>query len=684
MAPIPWCLFVMDPEHKKYILENINHRSIKDIAQDLGLKERKIRKFLEREKQKKRQVSSREMTKRPVKRGTILVSIILIISLGFAVYGNSLRGQFIRDDGPLVKDNLYIKNYSNIPKIFTENIGAGGGEKWNSYRPLQMLSYMMDYSLWKLNVTGYHLTNTLLHILVALSIYWLINILYGDNLLSLFTSVFFVAHPIHTEAVAYISGRADPLALLFMLICLILYIKNLDSKNMGLSLLILLTYVLALFSREHSLILPVLLALYHFTFKKKLNIKIFISILIISLVYILLRVTVLRAIHANIVYPTTLLERIPGLFVAITNYLKLMLLPFSLHAEYGDKLFNFGHPEAMFGIVILFLLIIYTLRMRNTNKLVFFSLSWFFITLLPQSNLYPINAYMAEHWLYIPSIGLFLILAKGLSYLYRRKEFQIITIVIAVGLLAFYSYLTIRQNNDYWKEPIAFYERTLKYVTDNWRVPYNLANIYMDMGKYERAVALYEKAIEVNPKSVDAYNNLAAIYLKIGREEGLIDLLKKAIEINPRYVNAYNNLGIAYTRLGKMEEAISSFKKAIEIDPTRAEAYNNLGIAYVDIGKNEEAIEPIKKAIEINPKYADAYSNLGRAYINIGDRAKAIGSYKKAIEINPDLVMAHNNLAVAYYDEKQYALAIEHCDRAIELGYKVHPEFLKLLEPYRK
>ncbi|GAF76422.1 unnamed protein product, partial [marine sediment metagenome] len=151
-----------------------------------------------------------------LKNPTIL-AIVLIIILGFVVYSNSLNGKFIWDDEYLIKNNVYIRSFSYLPKIFSEDIGTGAEKKYYFYRPLQMITYMIDYSLWKLNVRGYHLTNTLLHILAALTIYWLINILFGDRPLSLFASLFFVAHPIHTEAVAYISGRADPLALLFML-----------------------------------------------------------------------------------------------------------------------------------------------------------------------------------------------------------------------------------------------------------------------------------------------------------------------------------------------------------------------------------------------------------------------------------------------------------------------------------
>ena len=643
---------LMKPEHKKYILKNLNKASIKQIARELKLKERKIKKFLER--QKKKPANSKKEAKGPRKRAVLVISIALIIILGFVVYGNSLDGKFVWDDEALVKNNIYIKNWHSIANLFTKDvgmhIGADAGMKYNLYRPLQMLTYMCDYSFWKLNVTGYHLTNILLHIFTALAIYWLINILFGNRSLSLLTSVLFLVHPIHTEAVSYISGRADPLSLLLMLLSFIFYIKYLDRKKTSFYIPALLSYGLALLSRENSLILPVLFLLYHYSFKKKLRISPSLPIIGISALYLLLRLKISAQLTSGdfISSTTTLFQRIPGFFAAITEYIKLLLLPFNLHMEYGNKLFSFTDLRVLLGIAILTFLLIYAFRKRNQNNLIFFSVSWFIISLLPAANLYPINAYMAEHWLYLPSVGFFLILAYSLNSLYRIKHFKILSIGVITVLVVFYSYLTIKQNGC-WREPILFYERTLKYAPDSPRVHFNLGNLYRDIGKKDEAIALYKQAIKLNPNYADAYTNFGKLCGDIGRHQEEISAYKKAIEINPYHPTAYNNLGAAYYDMGKFEEAIAAYKKAIELNPNYAEMHYNLGIAYADMGKYEEAI----------------------------------AVYKKALGLNPDYAPSHGKLAIAYYRKKQYDLAIRHCDRAIELGYKVDPEFLKFLKLYR-
>ncbi|MFC1509724.1 tetratricopeptide repeat protein [Candidatus Omnitrophota bacterium] len=587
--------------------------------------------------------------KKSIQKKSLLIAITLILSLGLAVYANSLDGKFIWDDEFLVEKNEYIKDSSNITKVFTENITVLGQRKWHFYRPLQILSYMVDYSFWKLDVRGYHLTNILLHILVALGIYWLISILFGDRLLSFFTSIFFIAHPIHAGPVSYISARANSMVAFFILLTIIFYIKSLHTKKPTMFFSMILSYIACLLSRELALILPAILLLYHYIFKKKIRPKEFLSILAITFVYILLRLTVLKAFLVHPAISTTLFERLPGFFVAITSYIRLLILPINLHMEYGMKLFSLTDPRVTIGLILLVLPLIYGFRKEKSNNLMLFSVLWFFIVLLPVSNLYPVNAYMSEGWLYVPSIGFFLLLAKGLSSLYRTEKLRILAIVLTIALLSFYSGRTIKENT-YWKEPIAFYERILKYAPDSSRAHYNLGKIYYDIGNKEKAISAY----------------------------------KKAIEINPYHAKAYNNLGGAYYHLGKIKEAIPVLEKAIKLNPDYVKAYSNLASAYYSTGKKEESIAMFKKAIEINPGYIDAYYNLGVAYKNIGDNEEAIATYKKLLEINPNYVEAYFDLSVIYFHEKQYGLAIKYCDRIIKLGFKVSPEFLENLRPYRK
>ena len=674
----------MKPEHKKYILENIKKKSISQIAQELNLKDRKIKKFLEKEKERKNETQLfLKAQPEAVKKWVAITTLALIAIIGFSLYYNSLDGEFIWDDRHLIQDNIFIKDWQHVGDIFTKDMGAGAGFRYGFYRPIQIFTYAIIYSFVELDTRLYHITSVVFHILAGLCIYWLITLLYGDRFLSFLATIFFIIHPIQTEAVAYISGFGDPIGTFFMLIAFIAYIKYLESKNMIKLLIVALCYLLAILSKESTIVFPALLLLYHYSFRKKVKIKEFLFISSIACSYVLLRLLLISPPRFHIANPTTLVQRIPGFFVAITTYFRLLIAPFRLHIDYGNKIFPYSNPKALLGMVIIVFLLLYLFKKRKTRDLIFFCIPWFFIPLLPVSNLYPINFYITEHWLYVPSIAVFLVLAKYLTSLYRKKHFKLVTVFLITCSLIFYSYLTFKRNED-WRKPIPFYEKTLMCAPDSFRILSDLGLMYHFDGRSKEGVPLLEKSIKVNSRYVQAYTNLALVYNALGKHEEAILLCKKALKIKPDNPDAYNNMGQAYHRLGKFEEAASIYEKAIKLNPKHSTAYSNLGIVYIRLEKLDKAVKFLKKSIELKPGFETAHYNLGNAYIAKKMPKEAMESFKKAIEIKPDYAKAHNNLAAAYYhNTKHYDLAVKHCDIALGLGYKVHPKFLESLEEYR-
>jgi tetratricopeptide (TPR) repeat protein len=613
-----------------------------------------------------------------LERMPIWVAIAVITLLGGGVYMNSLDGEFLWDDNYLIKNNAYIKSMSDIPRFFTENIASGGRRRWNAYRPLQMITYAAEYGLWGLDPGGYHLTNIILHILTALGVYWLVSVLFRDRTVSLITGVLFAIHPVHTEAVSYVSGRADPLCAVFLLLAMVAYIRWPGAGGLVITLL---AYALALLSRESALILPVLLLLYHYAFRKRLQAGRFLPVCLLAAAYISLRMTVLKGMLANIEYDTTLMERFPGFMVAITNYLRFLLLPIGLHSLYEHKLFPMVHREAVAGVFIFLALLFAAFRARRSDRCLFFSIAWFFITLLPQSNLYPVNAYMSDHWLYLPSIGFFLVIARAIKEMLAREKYRVYGFLVLGGLAAFYSVVTFKQNN-YWSDPRTFYERTIRYTPGNARLYNNLGVIYTELGMKEKAFSAFKRAAEMNPDRAEAYVNLGGscaalghhekaiesyltaiekdpmytlaydrleqLYNELGMKEGIVELCLKAVNANPESALAYYKLGYACDMAGKPGEAVDAYRKALELKPDYSEAHNNLGIAYYKTGKLGEALASYKRAIESDPQNADSYNNLGGVFFMTGRIEEAIAAYKKAIELDPAMADAYYNLGTIY------------------------------------
>jgi len=273
---------------------------------------------------------------------------------------------------------------------------------------------------------------------------------------------------------------------------------------------------------------------------------------------------------------TTLIQGFPGFFAALFNYIRLLLLPLGLHMEYGKKLFSFADHRVLSGLLLFCVLSAFAASKRKKAALPSFCVGWFLVALVPQANIYPINAYMAEHWLYVPSIGYFLLLAYGLRRLCAARALSKAGYLAISASIISYSYLTI-QYNSFWREPISFYERTLHYAPDSARVHNNLGLAYHDMGNKQKAIQFYDKAIALDPGNAEVHFNLANTLEDIGNSPEAIALYKKALSLNPNYGAAYNNLGFVYVSLGREAEAFDLFKRSVQVSPNYAEAHVNMG-----------------------------------------------------------------------------------------------------------
>jgi len=676
----------MNREERQYILQHREKESAARMAKVLGLKERKVRHFLERARGGVAASASRAGSFVFDRRSWGVLALIVL--LGLVVYANSLSGPFIWDDHSLIEKNTFMGDWSRLGEVLTRDVGAGFRMASNFYRPLQIVSFMADHSLWGLNVFGWHLTNILWHILAAGALYVFVGICFDDKRLAMFTSILFLVHPVHTEAVSYISGRADPMALLFVLLAFIGYLKS--DRGLRYSFLMGMSYAAALLSKESGLILLLLIPVYHATLRKAFRPRPFAALVLLSGLYLWLRSSVVDASAASAAYATTVGERLPGFFAAVASYMRLLIWPVGLHMEYGLKEFPFAHPMVFGGLcIVLFSFAVLGVRRRRPG-LVGFSIALFFAALLPVANIYPINAYMAEHWLYVPSIGFFLLAAKGLMVLGPRDKARPVSLLCFWGLVAFFSVLTVRQNQ-VWGDPMRFYEYTLRHAPDSTRVLNNLAIIYHEEGRLGEAIACHEKAISlVSPSDPLHYTkvhvnhfNLGNIYRKLGRFPEAVASYKTAIEIGPKYLVSYVNLGGVYQEMGRFEEAQAIYRQAIGRDPGFMLAYDNLALLYVKSQRWEEALILCREALAADPAHMDSYNNLAIAYSGLGRVGEAIKALERAVEVDPHFVRGYQNLAKACFNKGEYSLAVRYYDRALELGLKGEPDFLRSLERFR-
>ena len=311
------------------------------------------------------------------------LSFSLIFALALGIYSSALSGQFIWDDDYLVRDNQYLTTWSALPEIFTKDINSGADSFCGFYRPLQILSYRLDTLAWKLEPVGYHLTNVLLHALAAWLFFLLIESFAGIPA-ALFSALLFLVHPVQTEAVAYISGRADLLAIIFMFSALLFDRKRPWS---------LVAYALALLSKESALVFPVLLWAWRcLVLKERRGFRELLPYLLITAVYLGLRATVLVpwAIPPE---GGTLIRRLPGIFAALFGYFRALFWPWSgLHMEYGQRFFHWNDAVVLKGLGIFAGLVAATVIAAKKSSGLFFGLVWFWIAWIPISGFFPLFA----------------------------------------------------------------------------------------------------------------------------------------------------------------------------------------------------------------------------------------------------------------------------------------------------
>jgi Tfp pilus assembly protein PilF len=558
----------------------------------------------------------------------ILLCLALIAVSTILVYLSALPGEFLWDDVYFITNNVFLRDWSHLPEIFTGDVAAGSGMRYNYYRPLTIFTYLLDHTAYGLDRRGYHLSNILFHLLTAVSVFFLARRLSSSPPAALLAALFFAVHPIQTETVAYISGRPDSLVALFMILAFLLYLRQENGPRAGLIVPMTLCYLLAALSRENCIVLPALILWYHLVYRKRLRPALFLPFAVIALVYVFLRMLLVDPARV----PNTMFQRLPGFFAGTLAYGRLLAFPVHLHQEYGLTLFSWFDTRVLAGMALAAAVLLLALRFHRRRPIALFAVGWFFIALLPVAGIYPIKASMAEHWLHVSSIGFFIVLARGLSSLAAGRFSVGNVFALGAALAVFWGTLTARQNL-YFRDQLTFYERTVRYNPSSARLLNNLGIVYYDLNRTAQARSLFARAVEIDPEYPEGYNNLGHTYYREGNYPRALGLFRKALSINPRSADALNNIAVILCAQGNYEEGAKVFRKAAECNPYDPSTRYNLGLALARIGKTAEAEEALLAALAINPALGSVHERLARLYVEIGDSRRASFHAARAAEL---------------------------------------------------
>lgn len=627
------------------------------------------------------------------------LALILIILISLIIYLNSQEASFHFDDKYTIVENPKIKRLGDLGSIIS----------FNPSRPLLFMTFALNYHFGGLRTRGYHLVNIFLHILNGLLFFFIVTLSFkffnssGENFsiksmrIALFSSLLFITHPVQTEAVTYIISRSSVLCTTFYLLSLLLFIrawrKPRESRRAGQGpsifyfLFSIFFFLLAMTTKEIAATFPLIVLLYEYFFISGGDKKNFFHrlrryywpLFLFPLGFFLFRFYFLeqgsglpqaRNISSHLLTETRV----------IINYFRLLLFPVNLNVDpefpISTSIFELSVILSL-GTIILILTVAF--KVLSDNKIISFGILWFFITLLPTSSIIPLDDVMAEHRLYLPSLGFYLLVSTlihqltmfGSQRLYSKKIGEII-IAALVGIVLLFSLGVIVRNTVY-KDDYSLWNDTLKKSPRKARVINNFANALKDKGLPDQALIKYQEAIKYDPNYVLAQMNLGIAYLKKGMYDDAVRELSKAIALKSDYAQAYFNLGLARMNQGRYDEGLQAGRKAVEIEQHNADAHNLLGALYYRKGIVDEAIVEFKKALENNFLHLQAINNLGVAYLAQGRLDEAIKEFKRALRVNERDVEAYNNLGVAYLKKGNKEEARLQFVRAL----KIKPQFEK-------
>jgi len=559
-----------------------------------------------------------------------LSAIVLMTTLAFS---NIFQNSFLLDDYAFIVDWPLIQDLKNVPRFFVNFIPPGG--QADVYSPLKTFFHALNFHFWGINLDGHHFTSILIHLLGTFFVYRLTLLLVQNRPIAFLTGLLFGLHPVHVEAITFMSASVDTFGIVLLFISFYCYVKargnnntfvvkegdqegnpfivNPNRKDYYFSILF---AFLAVFTNEIAVSIPLLFLFYDVWFSGKKESKAKIAARIwpffaIVVLYSLAEWIVLGALtdgkYLSGSFSLTMLLMIKVwakyilvvLFPYVLSYNQLIAPgissfwqnDFNAFAVLSQSIFEF---QTMLSLTLLIAVAVLAVRSFKKDPIILFCVGWFFISLLPASNIIPSSVYFAEKYLYAGSFAFCLLLSYLLIRAYGKlkENGKQIVIGVTVMIVAFYAFRTYIRNQD-WRDELSLYESAVRTNPQNGYLYNELGVAYTHSGQFSKAVDSFRQAIALNPKEPHFYFSTEGVYVALEQMPQAVQALQRAVELNPEFAEGYFNLAGIHAFLGKTIEAERYLQKAVELFRKQGriiEASEAL-LSFQDYMENQQSLE---------------------------------------------------------------------------------------------
>ncbi len=596
------------------------------------------------------------------------LALLLITLAVIAAYSNSFFVPFLYDDDPNIVQSRSIRSLTPITTVLFPGEGSHVGG-----RPLMNLSFAVNYAISGLSVWSYHVFNLLVHLLAALALFGffrrtLLTPVLGPrfgrhaNALAMAVALLWAVHPLHTEAVTYITQRAESMMGLFLFLVFYVALRGWERRrpwpwhlSAGAAM------ILGGASKEVMVVAPFLVYAFDaiFIHRTPENLlkrsPVLYGALAVGLTVLLAQVATGATSESTPEAVSTPFTYLVTETTVILHYLRLAFWPNPLIFDYGWMPRTLGEawPHAL-AVTLLFSASVWAVARRMPAG---FAGLWFFFILAPTSSIMPLPFFIWERRMYLPlaavlalvvlsvhSLMVFAAEKSGNPHTFRRLATAAMAaaLAVAVGL----SEATYLRNHDYRSE-LAIWEDTVAKRPENARGHTSLGYVLAGMGREKEATEQYRIAVGLDPPTATAFVNLGAAVARKGNREQALEYFRRALEIYPLYGEAHSDLAGLLTDMGRYEEALSHASVAVSVRPDYPPAWFNLGTLLARNGKNQEAVEALERTIALDAGLVEARVNLAMLYRSMKEPDLAATQARKAVEMSPGLAHAWRVLGEA-------------------------------------